>query len=166
MENVKIKPSFKMNLGIDNIAENLMPSKRTPLFFSSEWRKRALPCCCSVLLDISLSGGDVSGSSWGGPALAPLKGRSATLCASASTGAPSLWDTENVFPGQVWKWMLQSYFHTKIQMQKYSTLQSSWAQDRWSLHIFLSCKVNNCKHWMKNLPSDTLTQIDVILGFL
>lgn len=36
-------------------------------------------CLALVLSDVSLSSSDVSGSSWGGPALAPLKGRSATL---------------------------------------------------------------------------------------
>lgn len=61
-----------------------------PRFLLNEWRKRALPCCCfsacQTSLSLSLSSSGVSGSSWGGPALAPLKkGRSATHCASAST---------------------------------------------------------------------------------
>lgn len=135
-----------------------MPSIRTPLFFSSEWRKRALPCCCSVL---SLSSSDVSDSSWGGPALAPLKGRSATLSVLRLQQAPPPSGRQRTFfQGRCGN---ECHSPTSIQRFKCSSLQERWAHDRWSLHILLS----DCKHLMENCPQiRCLTLLDVILGFM
>lgn len=113
----KMLSSFKMNSGINicNVVEHVTTLLSAPLFPSSQWMKET--SVALLLLQCSQtppSSRDVSGSSWGGPALAPLKGRSATLSVLRPQQArPLSGEMAKRFPGQRWKWMLPAVCTSK-----------------------------------------------------
>lgn len=102
----------------------LLPWRSAPQCFCRFKVNEEIELClavASVLSDVSLSSSDVSGSSWGGPALAPLKRTlSDTLGALASTGAPS-------WPPSTWR----TYTHEH-------TEHFSWADREMNVTILLS----------------------------
>lgn len=146
-----------------------MPLMSSPLFCSLLNGMMKTSLClavASVLPDVSLSSSDSSGPSWGGPALASLKGRSATLSVlRASAGAslpPSLpsfgWEMENVLSRHIWKRMLQLKFCTKMRFAGDGTLQfRSLAHDTTSSRA-TKWKIFNGKR----PPSNTCTLLDSI----